>query len=148
MTQLRLFVLVTVITLLTACRGGTSPEITPAPLPSAPLPDSSSYPAPALPALPTGYPEAAAPTATTPAESGKTVWLLHPWGIQCEGPGPYADLAAAVSALEEAGVDVLEAQNVELMVCQACGCATSEHFRVQVAAEDRPATLALGWQEE
>jgi hypothetical protein len=162
------------ILLLSACRGAARPEVPAATLPSYPgpvptLPDPDPYPVrPAPTPLPAAYPslEAPAPTSTPPAQAtllapeepvpagtspaGEAIWLLRPWGIQCEDPASfeYKDVSAAAAALEDAGVEVLAAESVALMVCQACGCATSEHFRVLIPAAGLSQALALGWTQE
>jgi hypothetical protein len=160
--------------LLSACRGAATPEVpaaTPPPYPGpAPaLPDRDPYPVRPTPtSLPAPYPslEEPAPTSTPPAQAtlaaadqpvpagtdpaGEAIWLLRPWGIQCEEPAgfEYRDVHAAAAALDEAGIEVLAAESVELMVCQACGCATSEHFRVLIPAAGLSQALDLGWMQE
>lgn len=132
----------------------TASEGTETPAPAAPeataTPDE--YPAqPTASAPESGYPpapEEAAPSAAYPP--GEPVWIVRPLGTQCEDESTfaYASLEEAVSALEEAGVDVLSSETVDLMVCQACGCPTSEHFRVQVLGEDVQSIRSMGWQTE
>lgn len=107
--------------------------------------DDGGYPAPGDQA---GYP---APPALSPAPDpypGGVVWILHPVGKQCEDGGKFADLAAAVASLEEIGVVVGEAEEVERLVCQACDCPTSEHYRLQIDPADLSRTLRLGWTQE
>lgn len=114
-----------------------TPEEYPA-LPAA-TPIPGDYPANPTPQLrPTGY----------PAET--SVWVIRPLGRQCVDPETYeyADLEAAVNALQEAGVDVMASGTTELVVCQACDCPTSEHFRVQIDARHLSLAESLGWQRE
>jgi hypothetical protein len=114
----------------------------------------AGYPAPAI--APTtapseGYP--APPTLAPPLEAypaEASIWMLLPVGEQCaeaDGNG-YADLQEAVAALEAAGVPVDAAEMTELVVCQACGCPTSAHYRVQISAENLDRATALGWLVE
>ncbi|MEW5985335.1 MAG: hypothetical protein AB1791_01730 [Chloroflexota bacterium] len=145
----------TVVLLLAACGGPAAPTPT-APLPEATAPfpaatpaDQTGYPAPTQPALPESYPAAPESAPTLPAGyPGGEVWVVRPAGLQCESPGPYADLKAAVAALEEAGVAVLQPETINLAVCSACGCPTSEHFRVKIDPAGLATALALGWQQE
>jgi hypothetical protein len=78
------------------------------------------------------------------------VWILRPYGEQCEDSSTYLyqDEKEAAQALEEQGVTVLDMETVGLMVCEACGCPTSEHFRLQISAQDLAAAEALGWTQE
>lgn len=114
-----------------------TPEAYPALPTSTPTPED--YPANPTPQLQaTGY----------PAESD--VWVIRPLGRQCADPDSYeyADLEAAVNALQEAGVDVMASETTELAVCQACDCPTSEHFRVQISARHLSLAESQGWQRE
>ena len=101
-----------------------------------PLPED--YPAPSPQAPPTDYP------------ADMQVWLLRPMGQQCVDPATYefANLDAAIEALEEAGIEVLASEAVELSVCESCDCPTSEHFRVQIGAEDLAVAQSMGWFQE
>lgn len=113
----------------------------------------SSYPArPTTSSPESGYPpeeleESAPPPAYPP---GEPVWVVRPVGEQCadESAFAYDSLQEAVSALEEAGVTILSSESVALMVCEACGCPTSEHYRVQVSGEDVRTARSLGWTTE
>lgn len=126
---------------------------------STPPPSTTSTEA--YPAMPTmtattpaeNYPAPETPEATVeptayPAE--KEVWILRPFGQQCEDPETFAyeDLNAAVEALEQAGVEVLASEMVTIPVCQSCDCPTSEHFRVQIRAEALETTQSMGWVQE
>lgn len=119
-------------------------------LPVTPTPEG--YPAvPSATPIPEGYPANPTPQSLStgyPADSN--VWIVRPLGQQCEDPDTYeyADLEAAVNALEEAGVEVLSSERTELTVCAACDCPTSEHFRAQIGAQQLPQAESLGWQRE
>lgn len=155
---------------LGACQGSSPvPEETEAP-PAPPTASESTETPSAAPAAPeetatpndypaqptasspeSGYPaapEEAAPSAAYPP--GEPVWVLYPLGEQCadESTFAYASLQEAVSALEDAGVNVLSSETVDLMVCQACGCPTSEHYRIQILGEDVQTIRSLGWRTE
>ena len=107
----------------------------------------TSYPAPPTPTPPgtdSGYP-VFTPVPTNDPYPGGLAVIVHPMGLQCEDV-IYADLSAAISSLEEAGIAVVAAEEIGLEVCEACGCATSEHFRVQINPEDLARSLELGWQ--
>jgi hypothetical protein len=151
--RLPLFGLVILLALLlAACRGPETvetptpavvplPQIepTPPPLdaypgPPDPAATADGYPAPPTPALPSGYP-------------GDTAWFIRPAGLQCETP-LYSDLDEAVAALQNAGVPVITAETVTLGVCEACGCPTSEHYRIEIPASARNTAMALEWAPE
>jgi hypothetical protein len=66
-------------------------------------------------------------------------------GLQCED-AIFADLSAAIASLEEAGIALVAAEEIDLEVCEACGCATSRHFQVQINAEDLARAQEIGWQ--
>lgn len=114
-------------------------------------PPIESYPVESPPPIfnePTGYPVGPLPTSTPfayPADA--TFWIVRSAGLQCESP-TYEDLNEATSALEAGGIDVQEAEEVDLIVCQACGCPTSQTFRVLISAADLTAAEALGWSRE
>lgn len=106
----------------------------------------------AYPALPTATPPGAeggypgvTPAPTYNPYPGGLVKISHPMGLQCEEP-TFADLSAAIASLEEAGIVVVAGEEIGLQVCEACGCATSEHFRVQINVEDLDRALEMGWQ--
>ena len=140
---------------LAACGGntGTLPPTPPGGTATAPLPATGGYPAQPTPTPlpPEGdYPAPAEPEPTeapTAYPADKEVWILRPLGQQCADPQAYefADLEAAVQALEQNGVEVLNSEVVNLPVCQACDCPTSEHFRAQIRAEDLAAAEDAGW---
>jgi hypothetical protein len=108
-------------------------------------PEEPGYPAPSLPtAISPGYP-APSPVATLDSYPGGFAIFTQPAGLQCEDP-TFANMDAAVAQLEEAGIEVLKISRVDLMVCEACGCPTSEQFRVSIDPADVAAALLLGWQ--
>ena len=113
--------------------------ITPVPYP--PPREDAGYPAPALPE---GYPAPELQATIDPYPGGFAV-IQHPAGVQCEDP-LYPDLDSAIAALEEAGIKTNKAEVIEMMVCTACGCPTSTHYRVLIAPIDLNEALSLGWQ--
>lgn len=116
---------------------------TPAPYPN---PDDS-YPAPptiVIPTYPPGYPEPPTPGPTVDPYPGGLAVIVKAAGIQCEEP-ELPDLDAALAQLEGAGITVVEAGEIDLMVCEACGCATSKQYRVVINADGMPIVEALGW---
>lgn len=103
------------------------------------------YPAPSLPtAIPPGYP-APSPAPTSDPYPGGYAIFTQPAGLQCEDP-IFADMDAAAAQLEEAGINVHDISRLDMMVCEACGCPTSEQFRVLIDPADVAAALLLGWQ--
>jgi hypothetical protein len=112
----------------------TSPPVDGYPGPVKPAVPADGYPAPPAPSLPSGYP-------------GDAMSFILPAGIQCEEP-LYADLQAAVAALQGAGVSVITAETVTLPVCQGCGCPTSEHYRVEIPTGAANTAMALEWIPE
>ena len=96
-----------------------------------PTPTSAdAYPIEPAPTNSDAYPALPQPPPTSNAYPvDQEVWILHAAGEQCEDGLFYPDLASATSDLEGAGVTVLSAEAVSLMVCTACGCPTSEHYR-------------------
>lgn len=121
---------------------------------TAPVISTDAYPAQPTPtAIPEDYPAPVTPEATaepTAYPADKEVWIVRPLGQQCVDPSTYeyADLEAAVASLTEADVEVLASEEVTRPVCEACDCSTSEHFRVQIRAEDLALTQSMGWFEE
>ncbi|MGD8805627.1 MAG: hypothetical protein PVH65_07235 [Chloroflexota bacterium] len=158
-----LFTTMLFIIVLAGCNGGSDEEPTIAPteesqpvVPTAtpeapagetPTSESTAYPAPPTatpPGAEGGYP-ASTPQPTYDPYPGGLVTIIHPMGLQCE-EAIFPDLSAAISSLEEAGIAVVAAEEIGLEVCEACGCATSEHFRVQINVEDLDRALEMGWQ--
>ena len=108
-------------------------------------PEEPGYPAPVLPTpISPGYP-APSPAPTPDPYPGGFAIFIRPAGLQCEDP-TYADMDAAVAELEEAGITVREISQIDMMVCEACGCPTSEQFRVLIDPADVAAVLLLGWE--
>jgi hypothetical protein len=111
------------------------------------------YPPPP-PALPTaeGYPEPPPPAATVdpyPEAVDGFIWMLLPVGIQCEDDASqYNDLQDAVAGLTAVNASTGQSEIIELMVCSACGCPTSAHYRVQVSVTDVTTARSLGWERE
>ena len=131
---------------LVACGGDVE---TPAP----DVTEPTAYPGPARPtvtSIPEGYPAPTEPALPEAYPAGATVWVLRPLGEQCVDPETYeyAEVDEAVAALEAAGVEVVASETVSLVVCEACDCPTSEHFRAQIAAEDLATAETLGWYRE
>jgi len=116
-------------------------EAYPIPVPT-PIIIDEDYPAPPTPlppSLPGGY-------EADPAAEG-TVWILFPVGEQCAeaAESRYADLTTAVSELTAVGITVYEAEVTDLIVCSACGCPTSAHYRVSIDAAQWEIAKALEW---
>jgi hypothetical protein len=150
---------------LAACNGGATEEpgtepaeesqtIAPtatqaAPAEETPTSEPTAYPAfrtPTPPGADGGYP-ASTPLPTYDPYPGGLAAIVHPMGLQCEDV-IFEDLSAAVGSLEEAGIVVVAAEEIGLEVCEACGCATSEHVRVQINVEDLDRALEMGWQRQ
>jgi hypothetical protein len=146
------------------------PTVTPVPDDETyPAPDEQTeeleaYPPPRTPVEPEAYPppsdsdsDAYPPPPPTPAqesypdpESAATdlIWVIRPVGEQCAAETDYADLQAAVADLIAIGVHVETSETIDLIVCQACGCPTSAHFRAQIPASDFSDAEQLGWLQE
>lgn len=108
-------------------------------------------PPPTTPPLPEGYPApVVAPTYDPYPAPGDTVWMLHPVGIQCQdaAKSKYQNEQEAISALTAAGITVQQMTTTELMVCSACDCPTSAHYRAEINAADMNKATALGWTLE
>lgn len=100
------------------------------------------------PAAEDEYPAPAAPPTAYPADM--RIWVLRPLGLQCEESeeNQFASVDEAVASLSDAGIEVFESETVGLMVCEACGCPTSEHYRVQILRSDLLNAQMLGWSQE
>jgi hypothetical protein len=150
-------VIILLALLMTACGGPETtavdtptPAVVPPPQIQPTPPPADAYPGPSLPATPVdGYPAPAPPPAPALPSGypGEAAWFLRPAGLQCEAP-LYPDLEAAVAALEAAGVSVSAAETVTLPVCAACGCPTSEHYRVEIPTGARNVAMVLEWTPE
>jgi hypothetical protein len=99
---------------------------------------------------PDGYPAQPTtdPAAPYPAASDAETWVIRPAGEQCAESVAYPTPESAVAQLEEAGVTILAVEEIELIVCEACGCPTSAHYRVLLAGDDLSTAFALGWDRE
>jgi hypothetical protein len=114
---------------------------------------NAAYPgaAPTATAYPEGYPAPQViPTYDPYPANGDTVWVLYPVGIQCEDAAgsTYTSEQEVVSGLTAAGITVHNVTTTELMVCTACGCPTSAHYRAEIEASQLDAVIALGWTAE
>jgi hypothetical protein len=156
--------LIMMMTITAAC-GPATETGEPATVPAGVL-EAATQPAPvaatdapeAYPSQPTavpqtdGYPAPAAPVATIDPYPGAVdgfIWMLLPVGVQCEDDAsPYTDLQDALAGLTAVSVQTGQSEITELMVCTACGCPTSAHYRVQVSIEDVGAAQSLGWKRE
>ena len=115
--------------------------------PSFPLPsDPEAYPEPEVPSENPALPIATSTPFAYP--EGTTFWITHPAGFQCEDPPMYPTLDDAVGALEENGVAVISAEAFGMMVCEACGCPTSEFYRANIDANDLDTAISIGWNRE
>jgi hypothetical protein len=106
------------------------------PPPPTPIPSPEGYPGPATP-FPT----------PDPYPAGDLVWIIRPVGEQCADPAAsdIADLQEAIAELAAAGVPAEASGMVDLVVCAACGCPTSSHYRVQIQAANLSRAEDLGW---
>ncbi|MCB8982212.1 MAG: hypothetical protein H6659_00120 [Ardenticatenaceae bacterium] len=113
-------------------------------LPPTPTPYPDDYPAPPPPPTPVN------PYPGTDAGGTETVWILHPLGQQCADTSTYKypNQQEARADLTAAGINVLQMETEELMVCQACDCPTSTHYRAEISSADLNKALALGWTAE
>lgn len=130
--------------LLAACNGNATEENPTQPPRPTPTVEEST------PAPDDGYPPAqpTAPAPEYPAEAATEGWVIRPAGEQCADTLAYPDSNSAVTDLEQAGIEILAVEETELLVCEACGCPTSAHYRVLLAAGDIPTAISLGWQVE
>lgn len=103
---------------------------------------------PPQPTYPADYPGPPTMMPTVDPYPGGMAWIIRPVGIQCEeGTAPgYGDLAEAEATVTAAGIRVVDAEMIELMVPTSCGSPTSAHFRLQIEAEDLDSALSLGWE--
>ncbi len=110
-----------------------------------PAPGENGYPAlPSATPFPPGYP-APVIEPTIDAYPGGLAIMILPAGKQCQEP-TYTDQSSALATLEDAGIKVQEISEVDLMVCEACECPTSLHYRALINPEDINLALSLGWQ--
>ena len=141
--------------------GDVFPRVTITPIPGGE--ESESVPEPEATAVPNEYPpppesvtqpesaypadeQVTQPESAYPAD-GTPVWIVFPVGVQCEeDSGLYANLDAAVEALDAADVIVVDQGMVEMIVASACGQPTSEHYRVQILSDGLDQAQNLGWE--
>jgi len=110
-----------------------------------PAPGDNGYPAfPSPTPFPPGYPAPVIEPTTDPYPGGLAIMVL-PAGRQCQET-TYPDQASALATLEDAGIRVSEISEVGLLVCEACECPTSLHYRALINPEDINLALSLGWQ--
>ena len=115
-------------------------EAYPIPIPT-PILMEGDYPEPPQPPQPpSGY--------DAYPEADSSVWVLFPVGEQCADESRYEDMVTAVADLTAAGITVYESEIVELIVCSACGCPTSAHFRVSIDASQLSTAQAMEWTAE
>ena len=91
-----------------------------------------------------------APTSSAaPADSGpeEQVWVIRSTGLQCRPttPRPLEDVAAE---LRDQGIEVHAMEMTARAVCEACGCANAEHYRLQIDASSLAQVEAAGWRQE
>lgn len=144
------------------------PTITP--LPTAETEEDGGYPAPptSQTPLPEGYP--AKPTAVSPypapvteseilpqpevdfatlPSDTETAWVVAPSGVQCEPESSqFKDIVAAVEALNEVDVDVYDGVTESRIVCAACGCPESTHYRLLIEKAKVDIATDLGFIPE
>ncbi|KAL6059416.1 Tryptase beta-2 [Balamuthia mandrillaris] len=72
-------------------------------------------------------------------------WMLIPRGLQCHEKQGLLQEDQVLDALNAKGIEVLAYEIVDLPVCEACGCPTSEHFRVLVRWTEQEVLLSEGW---
>ncbi len=123
--------------------GGQNNQVGYPPPPPTATPYPENYPVPATPTPYNPYP------AAETGEAGN-VWVLHPLGRQCADTSTYTypNQQDARADLTAAGITVYQMETVELMVCQACDCPTSTHYRAQINGADLNKAVNLGWQAE
>ncbi|MFZ0545836.1 MAG: hypothetical protein WAM60_10390 [Candidatus Promineifilaceae bacterium] len=144
MRKYSLLLLVLFAFLLAACNGDNTGEEEVTPPRPTPTTEEES------PTQEEGYPAArptADPASAYPAEASDG-WVIRPAGEQCADNLAYPTADSAVSDLEAAGINILAVEETELLVCDACGCPTSAHYRVLLSGEDLPTAISLGWEYE
>ncbi len=157
MKKLTFFVSIILIILLAACSSANDDELQATPIDAQldePTTPDTAYPGPASPpaellplstATPGAYPLLNESWSTPDPYPGGVAIIIHPAGEQCAETLTYPDLASAVTTLEEAGVTVVDSEQFEQVVCQACGCPTSQYYRLQIEPESLSKAMALGW---
>ena len=108
-------------------------------------------PNPTATPYPEGYPvPTIIPTIDPYPENSNTTWILYPVGVQCEdaSTSKYQSEQDAEAGLTAAGITVHSASTTELIVCTACGCPTSVHYRIEINEVDLDKAISLGWESE
>lgn len=127
-------------------------DIVPRPTITATAGPADAYPAAPTPAntLPEGYPVPEVVPAYDPypglEKEEDQAWMIIPAGVQCEDPLVYPTEQDAVSVLEEAGIEVIESQTMELMVTSSCGSRTSTHYLALIDVADQAEAEEMGWE--
>jgi hypothetical protein len=149
MKKRALLIMILFALFLAACNGDPVEEEEPTARPTpttetvAPTLEGDGYPAQPQPTDP-----AAAYPAAGEAQDLVEGWVVLPAGEQCADNLAYPTSDTAVAELEAAGLTPLAVEETELLVCEACGCPTSAHYRVLLSPEDMAIALSLGWQRE
>ena len=125
-------------------------DIVPRPTITATAVPDDAYPAAPTPAntLPEGYPVPEIPVYDPYPGLEKEenqAWMIIPAGLQCEDALIFPTEEDAISALEEAGIEVVESQTMELMVTSSCGSPTSTHYLALIDMADQTQAEELGW---
>ena len=119
--------------------------------PGVPYPGGIPETPPTVTPYPEGYPAPPEiPTQVSYPADEDTVWMLHPVGVQCEDAAgsKYQSEQDVIAGFTAAGITVHEVTTTELMVCTACGCPASAHYRAEINATDIDKAVALGWELE
>ncbi|HSH01749.1 MAG TPA: hypothetical protein VLL52_04460 [Anaerolineae bacterium] len=118
-----------------------------------PLPTATSLPSDYPPATPVPPPTTNLNPDAYP-DMADTVWILRPQQQQqCNEDGSavpftYSDLDAAVMDLQTNGIVVNDATVTNLLVCEACTCPSSTHYRANINRTNLDAAENLGWFTE
>jgi len=126
-------------------------DIMPRPTITATALPADAYPAAPTPAntLPEGYPVPEALPTHDPYpgldKEENQSWMIIPAGVQCEDQMVFPTEEDAISTLEEAGIEVIESQTMELMVTSSCGSPTSTHYLALIDVADQAQAEELGW---
>ncbi|MDX1617008.1 MAG: hypothetical protein R3300_22065 [Candidatus Promineifilaceae bacterium] len=142
LVTIMLLALMTVAACDTVDEADVSPTAAPLEEATVAPPPTESYPAPEMT-------EAYPPPPPTPdlGYPDDQVWVVAPAGEQCEEP-QYETAEDVTSSLEADGVEVFAVEEEGRVVCEACGCPTSLHFRARIAIEDLSQAQSLGWLRE
>ncbi len=121
--------------------------------PAEPFMEAYPIPVPTPIIVDEGYPVPPPPPPPPPSgydayPAADAVWILFPVGEQCADAGRYPDLTTAVADLTAMGITIYESEVTDLIVCSACGCPTSAHYRVSIDANQLETAQALEWVAE